>query len=116
MNFNGKLRLDTVRTVVLGYVNGKAIIIEDLRLFPDAVLLRRIEHRPKLRRSRPSSKSFDRFLPFPEKEAKSGSSASQKTVHSPNLSEDDPQANHSIGFFSFQKKKQKAVVLLRRRL
>jgi hypothetical protein len=60
-------------------------------------------------------------LLFPEKEAKSVCSASQKSNTYPNLGEADPGGSggvppaKAIPFF-FQKKKQKAFVLLRRSL
>jgi hypothetical protein len=68
------------------------------------------------------------FLLFPEKEAKSVCSASQKAMGYPNLGEADPGGSGGLApqktpydlqpvviFFFFQKKKQKAFVLLRRR-
>jgi hypothetical protein len=36
MNYNGNFVLDTVGSVLLGYVNGKPIIIDDQWLFPGA--------------------------------------------------------------------------------
>jgi hypothetical protein len=60
--------------------------------------------------------TIKKYLLFPEKEAKSGCPASQECFHYPKLGEADPGGFflQPRNIFFFQKKKQKAVFLLRR--
>jgi hypothetical protein len=84
---------------------------------------------PPRKRAHKNTIWADDTLLFPEKEAKSVCSASQKAIPYPNLGEADPgglgacpqEKEHTKALFGlmilffFQKKKQKAFVLLRRR-